>query len=301
MLHKLRTHLSYANVAATLALVFALTGGAVAASNHGGSGGSSHGTLTASVAKKKSKKKSTSTRGPAGPKGATGATGPAGPAGPTGPAGAAGAKGENGANGSSGNNGEPGTPGTPGASGKSVSVTAIAKGKHECAEQGGALVKQEGASSGTEVCNGQTGFTETLPEGKTETGTWTSGSTEGERSEPVSISFPIPLEAGLPPGHGLFVTTEEQTNQSGESYEHCEGSVAEPKANEGYLCIYQGHTENPEKGEFYVPIITEPKLGASSNSVGVTGDIMLVSYEPPESEPPGRPHSMYGTWAVTAE
>jgi len=43
MFHSIRKHLSYANVAATMALVFALTGGAVAASSHGGGGSSGWG------------------------------------------------------------------------------------------------------------------------------------------------------------------------------------------------------------------------------------------------------------------
>ena len=57
------------------------------------------------------------------------------------------------------------------------------------------------------VCNGETGYTETLPEGKTETGTYViSGEpTVFEEYAAGAISFPIPLEAGLNESHVIFV------------------------------------------------------------------------------------------------
>ncbi|HEY0515732.1 MAG TPA: hypothetical protein VGD00_01310, partial [Solirubrobacteraceae bacterium] len=79
MLHRLRSRLSYANVVATLALVFAMGGSAVAASHY----------LITST-KQISPKVLTSLKGA---KGRAGAAGPAGPAGVPGPAGAAGAAG----------------------------------------------------------------------------------------------------------------------------------------------------------------------------------------------------------------
>lgn len=53
-------------------------------------------------------------------------------------------------------------------------------------------------------CNGKTGFTETLPEGKTETGVWAFGI---ERSESVliSISFPISFSIPLEEEHVHFI------------------------------------------------------------------------------------------------
>jgi hypothetical protein len=100
---RIRRHLSYANVAATLALVFGMTGGAVAASG----GFSSGGTLRACAneegairllkagkhCKKGQKGVSWNQTGPAGAKGATG-VGVPGAAGPAGAAGARGATGE---------------------------------------------------------------------------------------------------------------------------------------------------------------------------------------------------------------
>jgi len=103
----MRKHLTYANVLATLALVFAMTGGAIAATG----GFSSGGTLRACVNEEgglklvKAGKRCGAGRkavawnvtGPAGPKGTAGAVGAAGAAGPQG---AAGKNGVNGAPGS---------------------------------------------------------------------------------------------------------------------------------------------------------------------------------------------------------
>jgi hypothetical protein len=87
----MRRRLSYANVTATLALVFAMSGGALAANHY---------LITSTKQINPSVlKKLTGKPGPGGP---AGATGPAGPAGPTGPAGAAGAQGAQGATGAPG-------------------------------------------------------------------------------------------------------------------------------------------------------------------------------------------------------
>ena len=99
MFSTLRTRFGIPGVISVIALVFAMLGGAYAASSNSG------GKATASAKAKK---------GPRGPKGATGL---AGPQGPTGPAGPAGAKGESGANGSAGALGATGPTGKTGATG----------------------------------------------------------------------------------------------------------------------------------------------------------------------------------------
>ncbi len=96
MLSPLRNRFGIPGVISVIALVFAMLGGAYAASNDSG------GKATASAKAK---------RGPRGPKGATG------PAGPQGPAGPAGAKGDAGANGAAGAAGEKGPTGPTGAKG----------------------------------------------------------------------------------------------------------------------------------------------------------------------------------------
>lgn len=79
MLSKIRSRLTYANVAATLALVFAMSGGAMAASHYIITSKSQ---IKPSVLKSlKGKQGKAGARGPAGAGGATGAAGPAGPAG----------------------------------------------------------------------------------------------------------------------------------------------------------------------------------------------------------------------------
>ena len=104
MVSKAGKRVTYANVTATLALVFAMTGGAYAASKY---------LITSS--KQISPKVLKQLASKAGPKGATGAAGLAGPAGP---GGAAGPKGESGAPGQEGKEGKPGVPGEPGTEGK---------------------------------------------------------------------------------------------------------------------------------------------------------------------------------------
>jgi hypothetical protein len=90
----IRRHLSYANVVATMALVFAMSGGALAASHY---------LITKTTQIKPSVLKTLKGKtGPAGPKGSTGSTGAQGSAGAVGATGAA---------------GSPGTPGGPGPEG----------------------------------------------------------------------------------------------------------------------------------------------------------------------------------------
>jgi hypothetical protein len=216
MFSTLRTRFGIPGVISVIALVFAMFGGAYAASNSSGGG-----KATASAKAKK---------GPRGPKGATG---PAGPAGAQGPVGPAGAKGDAGAAGSAG------TPGSPGAPGKSVTT-----GNATLAEcpLGGATVQVEGESATKKkICNGQTGFTETLPSKKTEMGSWGMFVPPGGGGNVASISFPIPLASaldgdqvlGLPLGYN-------GEDEATEEHENCPGSTGNPQAKPGFLCVYTG-------------------------------------------------------------
>jgi hypothetical protein len=86
MLQGMRRRLSYANVAATLALVFAMTGGALAAQHYLVN---STKQINPKVLKKlEGRKGHAGATGPTGAAGAAGAIGPAGPAGPAGREGA---------------------------------------------------------------------------------------------------------------------------------------------------------------------------------------------------------------------
>lgn len=123
MISVLRRRLTYANVAMTLALVFAMSGGAYAAGKY----------LITSTKQISPKvlKSLQGKAGPAGAIGATGATGAAGPAGSAGPAGPQGPKGETGAtgtNGAAGKNGENGKEGSPWTAGGTLPAKATETG-----------------------------------------------------------------------------------------------------------------------------------------------------------------------------
>jgi Collagen triple helix repeat (20 copies) len=91
-MHIPRRHLNYANVVATLALVFAMSGGALAAKHY-----LINSTKQINPKVLKKLKGNTGKTGPTGPTGLTGPTGPAGPAGKTGETGKPGETGETGA------------------------------------------------------------------------------------------------------------------------------------------------------------------------------------------------------------
>jgi hypothetical protein len=125
----IRRHLSYANVAATMALLFAMGGSALAADHFVASATKTGSTEFTPQPKSKefnyvitsigqispkvqAELKATEKAGRAGPAGATGSPGPPGPSGPAGPPGIEGAQGPE------GKPGEKGTPGDMGAAGE---------------------------------------------------------------------------------------------------------------------------------------------------------------------------------------
>jgi hypothetical protein len=307
MLTRIRNRLTYANVTATLALIFAMSGGAYAASK-----------FLITSTKQIKPNVLAQLKGKAGPAGAPGAQGSAGPAGPQGLAGKDGVNGKDGANGTSGTNGE------------SVASAALNAGEEGCTEGGSKFTV--GAKT-TTACNGEkgepgpagppgtTGFTKTLPSGETETGTWSVSNTSATKEfisiEP--ISFPIPLKAPIA-NFEIVESCELLANKSTqmtecetrvkEAQKFCPGTAAQPKADAGYLCVYGGFMLRLEK-ENEVPQLGEEKYeawgpatvfapGASNekpeNSPGTTGVDLAIKYA-------GREVSfviLSGTWAVTA-
>jgi Collagen triple helix repeat (20 copies) len=272
MLSHLRNRFGIPGVISVIALVFAMLGGAYAASNNGG------GKATASAKAKK---------GPRGPRGKTGPAGPAGPAGPTGPAGANGAKGDAGAKGDTGSAGSAGAPGAPG---KNVTVTAAKP--TECNELGGALVKVEGAGSGIEVCNGEEGeqgekgdtgepWTAggTLPPNATETGVWRFDAA-GAGAVRVPISFTVPLSHELEEGTGTYHFVGGLGNGT-----TCPGNAQEPTAVSGNLCVYSS-TVTPTSSFQFISDISKSFEGASRPGA-------LLNFSP------GGAESASGSWAVT--
>ena len=192
---KLKQHCTPATFISFLALVFAVSGVSYAASNGSAPGRASNpqagsaapAGATAFVAKSKPKS------GPRGPKGATGPTGPAGK------------NGANGTNGTPGAAGPQGPAGAAGSAGQGVTSTPLAAGEGGCVKGGVQLTSASGANT---ICNGERGtrgvagpegnIKATLPEGKTETGTWDLSTTGNSVHRGLaSISFPIPLASPL--------------------------------------------------------------------------------------------------------
>ncbi len=305
-----RTRLTYANVVATLALVFAMSGGALAATHY----------LITSK-KQISPKVLKELKGAAGAAGATGAAGAAGAPGKEGAAGKEGTNGSGGANGESVLVAElaPGTECKEGGSkfeagGKSAHACNGAKGKEGKAgenptntalaakngsgncEEGGTEFKV-GSGTATYACNGSPWTAGgTLPPVATETGTWSFAVDTDLRLAQVPISFPIPLAKGLEADQGCATTDPKchlhiikpgETEIAGDG---CGGGTDEvPTAEPGNLCIYikavekvNSHFawENPETGE----------------GVGTTGVVLGIETLSETEGGEGQ-----GTWAVTAE
>ena len=225
--------------------------------------------------------------GKAGPAGATGAQGPQGAQGPTGAAGPAGK------DGAAGVQGETGAAGKAGVNGESVTVTEVKAKEATCNEQGGAKFKVGGKEA--TACNGQTGFTETLPSGKTETGNWTAqGIGPGFEHGFFAISFPIPLAA--PSAKVVYLNQKETEESVTAPVQGCKLEVgnpaARPVAPSDTLCVFtrlEGHGEVNN-------VVTEP---------GTPGDATTGAYIRAEaSEPDENGYGQWqlvGTWAVTAK
>jgi hypothetical protein len=306
MLSPLRNRFGIPGVISVIALVFAMLGGAYAASNNSGGG-----KATASAKAKK---------GPRGPKGATG------PQGPQGPAGAKGDKGDTGLAGAVGSAGAPGSAGSAGADGKSVTSTPIPPGPSEplCKGYGGVEYLIEDALEGTTVCNGEEGSPwtagGTLPPGKTETGYYTAsgGSKQffteytyteivgepGEEEEVEKtkkekifigqsviyspISFSLPLEARIKSGH-FFYGFGTELEEGTEFTEHCPGPNWNTPLvkNPGELCVYAG--QDGEAGTEFAGV--ERSAFGSAGTTTAGGFVQFTV-------PVGHYDTISGSWAV---
>jgi collagen type VII alpha len=277
MFSRIGGRLTYANVAMTLALVFAMSGGAFAASKY---------LITSTKQIKPSVLKQLK--------------GKIGPAGKEGPTGKEGAKGANGTNGANGEKGAAGTNGNTGANGKSVVAGVEAKGTN--CKEGGSNFEVEGSTIKHYACNGEKGATGapgspwtgggTLPSGATETGSWGAGSSGFELA---LISFPIPLaakldnaaecdESGEPACVVVYVTAAEQTG--GTAPTQCSGSAEAPTATSGTFCVY----EAAAAGISSKPSVASSGNGSTANGHAATaGAVLVIS---------GSGY-IYGTWAVT--
>jgi hypothetical protein len=272
MFSRLGKHFTFANMALTVALVFAMTGGAYAASKY----------LITST-KQISPKVLKALAGKPGTKGAAGPTGSQGPAGPAGP------KGETGSAGKEGPAGANGTNGTDGANGASVTSTAFTGKKGTCEAGGAELTAAENKKA--DICNGKEGSPwaagGVLPKGQSEQGTWAVTTVEFVAEHAVvgktAISYGIPVTTVSPATIPTVVYVKEK--EAGiEHVAECPGTVAEPKAAEGFLCIYA-------QAE---PLTTFEEAEGSTDTAG--GVVLIFAGTSPTSAGGGA----YGSWAVTA-
>lgn len=279
MFSRLRRRMTYANVVATLALLFAMSGGALAAGHY---------LIT-----------STKQINPKVLKQLQGARGPAGLAGSAGVAGVAGTKGEN---------GDPGSNGSNGSNGVSPIGVAFTGAAHGCTAGG---VEYKGATTNF-VCNGKAG-TEgpggpeggtgpegpegkpwtmggRLPSGKTVYGHWAaSGMAEGASGLALGIngvattgvSFPLPLQK---PPSVTFIKEGEATPEP-----KCSGTAEAPGPPEpGSLCIFVQEESNILYGD---PLSGNQPL-QSADERGFT----ISAYSAGKG-----PMYLFGQWALTAE
>lgn len=231
----------------------------------------------------------------------------AGPTGPTGPAGPQGAKGEAGAGGKDGATGPNGT---------SVTNTTVstAGDNGNCVGTGGSKFV---GTSATYACNGQTGFTETLPSSKTETGAWSYGKVfYPGATAPINAAatFAIPLSAGVP-GHLILANNQELAVGGGGVEEvtptQCGaavgGTAAEPKAAPGNFCMYIAkQTGTVALGaaegsilESNFNILNPGSSVVAGGNTGTTGAILRIQLKATVAEPSPTSEG-WGTWAATA-
>ena len=291
MFSRLRKRFTYTNVAMTLALVFAMTGGAYAASKY-------LITSTKQISPKvlKALKGKTGTPGAAGSQGLKGETGAAGAVGAIGAVGAVGPIGLKGDTGGIGLKGDTGAKGDPGTAGKSVTSAEFSGSHAGCSEERGGS-EFEVASSGvkTYACNGSPWTVGgTLPSGKSEKGEWATVSTVTAAKEVLysPISFTIPLGATVT-GH-FIGTNEELAGETNESPAiasgECKGNPGNPEAAPGNLCIFSGNLSKAE------PALGIGFMDAGKGAFGEVGAVgaVVVLYSTGAGVANGS-----GTWAVT--
>jgi hypothetical protein len=262
-----RIHVSPATAIATLALVFAMTGGAYAASKYVI-------TSTKQISPKVLKSLK-GAKGANGTNGTNGANGAAGPAGPTGPAGGPGTAGTNGTNGTNG-----------------TSVTSTAIAAPACTNKEGGSEFTAGSTK-TFACNGKEGSPwtagGTLPKGASEKGVWSQPQAIGYPTLKaqfviVPISFTIPLAAEIEESKVHFI------EPGGPLPTGCKGGPEKPEAESGYLCVFASVYENIKAQGF-----KNPEQASGPPTAGKTGTLM--SFELGEEAEQGL--TARGTWAVT--
>jgi hypothetical protein len=261
MFSMIRRRFTFANVVMTLALVFAMAGGAYAAKKY---------VIT-----------STKQISPKVLKALQGKTGSAGPAGVNGALGKEGAPGKEGAA------GKEGSPGEPGKAGESVISKEVKTSEALCEKRGGTSLTVAGKTEN--VCNGKEGSpwtaSGTLPKGKTETGAWSYTITQGGLLL-APISFPISLAAELGENEVHYVPSTGNGTT-------CPGSTEKPLAEPGNLCVYKWTNSTLESEPEIFPDNAYFLAAGGHPGAGMSGAV-IAFIAPPESKGLG-----WGSWAVT--
>jgi hypothetical protein len=262
MFSRIPGRLTYANIAMTLTLVFAMGGGAYAANKY----------LITST-KQISPKVLKALKGKAGPTGPQGSQGAAGPAGPQGSEGKAGSNGGDGAS---------------GANGVSVVSKELTSKDAPCKKEGGSeFTAAEGKK--TTACNGSPWTVGgTLPKGASETGQWAE--TQGVEYLQIQlilvpISFTIPLAGGLESAGVHFIEPGEEPPVG------CKGSAEKPEAESGNLCVFAAVLT---KGSILGPTFLDAE-NSGAGGAGKSGTVM--QFVLPGTEEAAA--DAMGTWVVT--
>ncbi len=242
MFSTISKRLTYANVAMTLALVFAMSGGAYAAGKY----------LITST-KQISPKVLKSLVGKAGPAGKNGTNGINGASGAPGEKGAQGPQGPQGPEGKEGKAGEPGKEGKAGTNGTTGFTETLPPGKTET----GTWSWFSSADSAVAI---PISFTIPLSAKLTET------QVHYINQDGKEVIFPEPA-------HGLIFTgPTEETQESTQ----CLGSVEAPTAAPGNLCVYSGKTSIPFELVKY-PFENPANEYPSTVETGTAGTVMLMN------------------------
>src|SRR5262249_46847734 len=135
---------------------------------------------------------------------------------------------------------------------------------------------------------GLSGFTSTLPSGKTETGAWDLHEPGAGFEEVISISFPIPLPA--PSANAHYLNPSEIAEEEGPGFEAgCTGTVANPTAPAGVLCVYAQEQANLSSS--FTPFFVFKEEAGYQKS----GTLLRIF-----TETEGSGIDANGSWAVTA-
>lgn len=311
MFSLLRNRLGIPGLISVIALVFAMGGGAYAASS-GGSDGAEASAKRKGKAKKKKRKGKSVTPGQvrriakqealkldkriALLPGPPGLPGPQGPQGDDGDDGDNGAKGSTGAQGSQGPQGPQGPPGEDGAG---VVTTALADGEGGCLEGGTEVEVDDGISTPETICNGEPWTAGgTLPEGATLTGVWGPANADGKQPAESTVRYPISfaIPTKTPPELVVVKPGEDKSAEGCDTMTTVGGLMdGTPTADAGKLCVYL--TNTPESGNALMNITArDPRKGeAAAAGASPSGALLVVENGFPIA------FALRGLWAVGGE